>query len=208
MKPILSAVRRAFRTLLIGAALLWVLSVLLVLLAGAWPTERRADAIVVLGAAHYNGRPSPVLQARLDHALDLYQRGLAPRLIFTGGTAAGDTVSEAEVSRQYARSKGVPDSAIMAEREGLTSAQSVGSAAALMQADGLRTALMVSDPYHMLRLELLARRAGIRPLRAPAAHMRVVRTDSGTRRARLGYKVRYALRESALFPATAILRGR
>jgi uncharacterized SAM-binding protein YcdF (DUF218 family) len=163
--------------------------------------ERAGDAILVLGAAQYNGRPSPVLRARLDHALDLHDRGLAPCLIFTGGVGTGDTLSEAEVSRRYAIRHGVPDTLILVERQGVTSAQSVGAAAALMRAHGLETALVVSDSYHMLRLELLARRAGIRPYRAPAPDAPI---DRATRQTRW----RYVLRESVLFPATAVLGGR
>lgn len=185
----------------LSALLLWVMSIAVVIIAGAWPNIRQADAIVVLGAAQYNGRPSPVLQARLDHALDLYDRGLAPVLIFTGGTGVGDTVSEAEVSRRYAMNHGVPSSAIMTERDGRTSAQSVRAAAALMESAGLRHALFVSDSYHMMRLEVLARRSHIVPYRAPAANAPI---DAASRRTRW----EYVLRESVLFPATTILGGR
>ncbi|HEX2168559.1 MAG TPA: YdcF family protein [Longimicrobiales bacterium] len=181
--------------------LLWGMSIAVVLLAGAWPNTRSADAIVVLGAAQYNGRPSPVLQARLDHALDLYDRGLAAHMIFTGGTGVGDTVSEAEVSRRYAMEKGVPSSAIMTERDGLTSAQSVRAAAALMKSAGLESALLVSDSYHMMRLEVLARRSHIVPYRAPAADGPI---DQASRRTRM----EYVLRESLLFPATTVFGGR
>jgi uncharacterized SAM-binding protein YcdF (DUF218 family) len=201
VKRALAAGWRALVALVFSGILLWLLSVALVIVAGEWSTQRRADAIIVLGAAQYNGRPSPVLQARLDHALDLYDRGLAPRLIFTGGIGTGDTLSEAEVSRRYAMRHGVPASAIMVERQGSTSAQSVGAAAALMRAEGLSTALVVSDSYHMMRLELLFRRAGIRPYRAPAANAPI---DHATRQTRW----RYVLRESVLFPATAVLGGR
>jgi len=201
MKRVLAALGRSIATLLVCAAALWLLSVALVIHAGARPTLRRADAILVLGAAQYNGRPSPVLQARLDHAIDLYRQGYARRLIFTGGVGVGDTLSEAEVGRSYAMKHGVPASDILIERVGLTSAQSVGAAAALMAEDDLRTALLVSDSYHMMRLELLARRAGIRPYRAPAANAPI---DLATRQTRW----RYVLRESLLFPATAVLGAR
>jgi uncharacterized SAM-binding protein YcdF (DUF218 family) len=196
-----AAIGRSLGILAASIVLLWALAVGCVLLAGAWRNERPADAILVLGAAQYNGRPSPVLRARLDYALDLHGRGLAHRLIFTGGVGTGDTLSEAEVSRRYAVNAGVPDSLILVERQGETSAQSVGAAAALMRAHGLRSALVVSDGYHMMRLELLVRRAGIRPYRAPAPDAPI---DRGTRQTRW----RYVLRESALFPATAILGGR
>lgn len=194
------ALLRLIRRLLIAVAVLWLAAVGLVLLAGTWAQLRPADAILVLGAAQYNGRPSPVLKARLDHALDLYRRGYAPRLIFTGGVGQGDTLSEGEVSRRYARDAGVPDSVILVERQGVTSAQSVGAAAALMRASGLRSALVVSDSYHMMRLEVLARRAGIRPYRAPTPGAPIDRTR--------GMKWQYVLRESILFPATALLGGR
>jgi uncharacterized SAM-binding protein YcdF (DUF218 family) len=185
--------------LIVGVIVVWMASVLLVLYAGSRANVRNADAILVLGAAQYNGRPSPVLKARLDHAIKLFRDGRAKTMVFTGGVGAGDTLSEGEVARRYALKHDVPSSAIMVERRGVTSAQSVAAAASLMRAKGLRSALVVSDSYHMLRLELLARRAGIRPYRAPAA--------SPIDRARR-QRVRYVLRESVLFPATALLGGK
>jgi uncharacterized SAM-binding protein YcdF (DUF218 family) len=185
--------------LVIGAVAIWVTTILLILYAGSRPVIRKADAILVLGAAQYNGRPSPVLKARLDHAIDLFHKGLAKQMVFTGGVGAGDTLSEAEVARTYALRHDVPASAIMVERHGVTSAESVGAAAALMREKGLGSALVVSDSYHMLRLELLVRRAGIRPFRAPAS--------SPIDRARR-QRVRYVLRESVLFPATVLLGGK
>jgi uncharacterized SAM-binding protein YcdF (DUF218 family) len=201
MAGIVRALGRGAGTFVLAVAVLWMLSVAMVMAAGAWRTERPADAILVLGAAQYNGRPSPVLRARLDHALALHERGLARWLIFTGGIGAGDTLSEAEVSRRYAIRAGVPDSLILVERQGVTSAQSVGAAAALMRANGLESALVVSDAYHMMRLEVLVRRAGVRPYRAPAPDAPIDRAARQTR-------WRYVLRESVLFPATTILGGR
>jgi uncharacterized SAM-binding protein YcdF (DUF218 family) len=201
MRAALRMVGRATGVLVVSVCLLWLLGLGMIVAAGAWPSIRQADAILVLGAAQYNGRPSPVLRARLDHALDLHDRGLAPLLIFTGGVGVGDTLSEAEVARSYAIRHGVPDSLILIEREGVTSAQSVGAAAALMRAHGLESALVVSDAYHMMRLELLVRRAGIQPYRAPAPDAPIDRATGQTR-------WRYVLRESMLFPATAILGGR
>lgn len=184
-----------FAWLLFAMLMLWLGSVALILAVGARPNVRKADAILVLGAAQYNGRPSPVLKARLDYGIALYKRKLAPTLVVTGGVGVGDTLSEAEVARRYAIRHGVPATAIMIERRGMTSAESMSSAAMLMRDSGLRTALIVSDSYHMLRAELLARRAGIRPYRAPAA----TPIDKSKRR------WRYVLRESFLFPATALL---
>jgi uncharacterized SAM-binding protein YcdF (DUF218 family) len=179
---------------------LWLLSLGAVLAAGAFSNERDADAILVLGAAQYNGRPSPVLRARLDHALALHEQGRARWLIVTGGIGAGDTLSEAEVSRRYAVRHGVPDSLILLERQGQTSAQSVRAAADLMHERGLRSALVVSDSYHMMRLELLVRRGGIRPYRAPAPDAPI---DQASRKTYW----RYVARESVMFPATALLGG-
>lgn len=186
--------------LLAGSLMLWGASVGLVLLAGARPEIRKADAILVMGAAQWNGRPSPVLRARLDYALSLYKRGLARRLIFTGGVGAGDTLSEGEVARRYALQKHIPDSVILVERQGATSAESMEAAAQLMRAQSLESALLVSDPSHMLRLELLARSLGILAYRAPTP-LSPIERDAETRR-------RYVLRESLLFPGFALLLGR
>lgn len=196
-----SRVGRVLIVLLSSMVLLWAASVLAVITAGLWANTHEADAIIVLGAAQYQGRPSPVLQARLDHAIELYRRRLARHIIFTGGRGVGDTISEAEVARRYAIRNEVPPEAIMTERDGVTSAQSVRAAAALMSSAGLESALLVSDSYHMMRLELLARRSHIVPYRAPAANAPI---DLASRSKRWGY----VLRESVLFPATAILGGR
>lgn len=98
-----------------GALAAWLISFVAVVVWGARDKAQRADAIVVLGAAQYAGRPSPVLKARLDHALALWKRGIAARLVLTGGRGTGDTVSEAEVGRRYAMKAGVADSAILLE---------------------------------------------------------------------------------------------
>jgi len=159
------------RVLLAAAAVLvvlWLCSVGAVLTWALEDDARKADAIVVMGAAQYQGKPSPVLRARLDHALSLFQRGLAPRLLLTGGIGEGDTASEAAVSRVYMMNHGVPDTAILLENEGRTSAQSLHTAVELLHARGLSTAVVVSDPFHMLRLEILGRRYGMDPFTSPA----------------------------------------
>jgi len=147
---------------------LWLVSLGAVLTWALQDDAQKADAIVVMGAAQYRGRPSPVLRARLDHAVALWQRGLAQRMILTGGIGEGDTASEAAVGRAYVVSRGVPDSAILLENEGRTSSQSLRAAAQLLQARRLRTAVVVSDPFHMLRLEILGRRYGLDPYTSPA----------------------------------------
>lgn len=123
--------------------------------------ERPADAIVVMGAAQYNGRPSPVFAARLDHAVALFLEGAAPRLVVTGGKAAGDRTTEAAAGRAFAIERGVPPDAIIVEDHSRTTLESVRAVAALLKADGATTAIFVSDRPHMLRVLRMAVDAGI-----------------------------------------------
>jgi uncharacterized SAM-binding protein YcdF (DUF218 family) len=152
-----------------GLALIciWALTTAEIVITGRRDESRPAAAIVVLGAAQYVGRPSPVLRARLDHAIELWRSGLAPRLIVTGGRGEGDTTSEAAVSRRYALRRGVPDSAIVLESTGRTTRESLRGVAAIMNSQPRRDVILVSDPFHMLRLAILARRFGLVPLTSP-----------------------------------------
>jgi uncharacterized SAM-binding protein YcdF (DUF218 family) len=164
------ALRIARRILTIGVVTvfcLWLISAAAVLVWSSRDEARPAQAIVVLGAAQYAGKPSPVLRARLDHALELWNRHLASLLILTGGTGSGDTTSEAAVGRTYARRHGVPDSAILVENEGRTTSESMRAVAGMLEVRGLQSALLVSDPFHMLRLRILARRFGFTPYTSP-----------------------------------------
>jgi uncharacterized SAM-binding protein YcdF (DUF218 family) len=120
-----------------------------------------ADAIVVMGAAQYDGRPSPLFAARLDHAIELYRDGLAPHLIVTGGKADGDRTTEADAARRYALAHGVPADAILAEDGSRSTLESIRGVADVMSGAGLRSALFVSDPPHMLRVLRMADDAGI-----------------------------------------------
>lgn len=171
---------------------IWATSAIAVVTWGARDRVGAADAIVVLGAAQYVGRPSPVLRARLDHALDLWQRGLAPRLIFTGGTGAGDTTSEAAVSRKYAIRRGVPDTAILMENEGRTTRESLAAVSAIMHARQMRTAILVSDPFHMLRLRILSTQYGVDAYTSP--------TKTSPISANRGQAFGYVLSESIKVP--------
>ncbi len=166
-KHAVKIVRRMLTVVVIALFALWVISATAVLIWASRDEARPAQAIVVLGAAQYAGKPSPVLRARLDHALDLWNRHLAALLILTGGTGAGDTTSEAAVGRTYARKHGVPDSAILVENEGRTTSESMRAVAGMLEVRGLQTALLVSDPFHMLRLRILARRFGFTPYTSP-----------------------------------------
>ncbi|HEY0444024.1 MAG TPA: YdcF family protein [Candidatus Limnocylindrales bacterium] len=123
--------------------------------------QRPADAIVVLGAAQYDGRPSPVFKARLDHAVSLYQTGVAPVFIVTGGKAAGDRTTEAAVARAFAIDHGVPASAILVEDRGRTTLESMRTVGAMVRARGLRSVVFVSDRTHLLRVLRMARDQGI-----------------------------------------------
>ena len=127
----------------------------------------QADAIVVLGAAQYNGRPSPVLRARLDHAIALYQAGFAPSIVVTGGIGSGDRMSEATVGHRYLRSHNVPDSAIVVRPDGRTTWESMQSVREWMHEREVSRMLLVSDPFHMARLRLEARRTGLKVLTSP-----------------------------------------
>lgn len=122
---------------------------------------QKADVIVVLGAAEYNGRPSPVLRGRLDHALTLYQKGLAPRILTTGG-AGGDPIhTEAEVSRQYLADRGVPVENIYVEREGESTAQSTSAGAEIIKQKGWNSCIVVSDGYHLFRAKKMMEAHGM-----------------------------------------------
>ena len=123
--------------------------------------RRTADAIVVMGAAQYDGRPSPVFAARLDHAIDLFHANVAPILIVTGGKAHGDRTTEAASARAYALARGVPASAILAEDQSRTTLQSIRGVAALMRSADAQTAVFVSDPSHMFRVLWMASDAGV-----------------------------------------------
>jgi uncharacterized SAM-binding protein YcdF (DUF218 family) len=124
--------------------------------------ERRpSDAIVVLGAAQFNGRPSPVFAARLDHAIELFKQGTAPLLVVTGGKAEGDWTTEAAAARQYAIGHGVPADRILMEDRGRTTLESLDGVADLFRGHGLHSAVFVSDPTHMLRVLMIAGDLGI-----------------------------------------------
>jgi uncharacterized SAM-binding protein YcdF (DUF218 family) len=123
--------------------------------------ERPTDAIVVMGAAQYNGRPSPVFAARLDHAVSLYFAGVAPVLVMTGGKAEGDRTTEAAAGRDFAMALGVPADAILVEEESRTTLESVRAVASLLAANDLHNAVFVSDRPHMLRVLRMAADQGV-----------------------------------------------
>jgi uncharacterized SAM-binding protein YcdF (DUF218 family) len=167
--PVAAGRRRRWpKRVAIGLAI--VLGLLFALYAVAlydvWSTSRHdearpVDAIVVLGAAQYDGRPSPQLAARLDHALDLYQRGLAPHIFLTGGKQPLDRFTEAASEARYLQDRGVPSTALLREDQGRTSWQSLTAVAEQLKRDGLHSVLLVSDPYHMARIKGMATELGL-----------------------------------------------
>jgi uncharacterized SAM-binding protein YcdF (DUF218 family) len=132
----------------------------------------RSDAIGVFGAAEYDGRPSPVFRARLDHALALYDRGIAPLMITLGG-GGGDEYSEGAVGREYLMSKGVPEDAIIAETESRNSEDSARRIAVIARANGLRRLVIVSDGTHLFRIHAICAAEGLDVLTSPRPRVSV-----------------------------------
>lgn len=141
-------------------------------LAQVWWVSRQdqrhpADAIVVLGAAQYDGTPSPQLAARLDHALILWNEGLAPTIVVTGGKQPGDRFTEATASADYLISRGVPDAQILREVQGKSSWESLAASARFLLDRGMDTVILVSDPFHELRLRGIAEEVGLKAYTSP-----------------------------------------
>ncbi len=126
-----------------------------------------ADAIVVFGAAEYAGRPSPVYRARLDHAFELFQRGIAPVVITTGGAAADPSFSEGGVGHDYLMHRGIPEPNLIAETQGSDTAQSAERVGVIMRANRMRSCVAVSDAYHVFRIRKLLQHEGVQVYVAP-----------------------------------------
>lgn len=167
-----SRLRRPLTVGLVVAALLagyYCVSLWQVRSAGRSDQARQVDAIVVMGAAQYDGRPSPQLAARLDHVAVLWPEGLAPLVVVTGGNQPGDRFTEADASAAYLIERGVPDSAILREDRGSTSYESLQRAKALLdeRSVGPHSVLVVTDPYHTLRSKLIAEEVGLTAYGSP-----------------------------------------
>ncbi len=182
-------------------ALLWLLGV-----AGwiVWVGDRDqaapADAIIVLGAAAYDAKPSPVFEERIRHGLDLYRRGYAPVLIFTGGYGgAGARFAESQVARRYALRQQVPEDAILIETESRTTRQNLEQARALMRQHDLHRVIVVSDPLHMARALRLCSELGIdaRASSTPSTRFRSFQT-----------RWRFLAQEIYFFHRDLVMRGR
>ena len=138
-----------------------------------WQAARRdqaqtAGAIVVMGAAQYNGDPSPVYEARLQHGLDLYEEGLSSTVVVTGGRQEGDEFSEAQAGEMWLVERGVPESALLLEVDGRNSWESLAASARFLREDGIEDVIIVSDAYHSKRLEEIASEVGLEAHVSPA----------------------------------------
>ncbi len=161
-----------------------------------WWTARQderpvSDAIVVLGSAQYNGTPSPIFEARLDHALDLYNAGVSPMIITVGGRQAGDLFTEAEAGLLWLAREGVPEEAMRAIPDGTDTLKSMQAVASLFDEQGLSTAVVVTDPWHALRATRMAQDAGIVASSSPTRQGPAVQTRST--------QFRYIARETAAY---------
>ena len=162
------------RLLLAGLVLVALLAVYVgVTFVQVWMASRRdsarpAQAIVVLGAAQYNGRPSAVLKARLDHAAELYEAKIAPTIVLTGGRQPGDAFTEASTGAAYLMRAGIPESALLLESQGRNSWESLAAAAQILRDQDKTDVVLVSSPYHSLRVELIADEVGLDGHGSPA----------------------------------------
>jgi uncharacterized SAM-binding protein YcdF (DUF218 family) len=196
VRPSIRALRQAIALVLLTAALGYTVALVMVLIASQQDQRRPVDAIVVLGAAQYNGRPSPVLRARLDHALSLYRERIAPLVVVTGGVGRGDTTSEAMVGRRYLVAHGVPPEAVVARGVGHSTMSSMTAVAHWLRTRGLRRIVLVSDPFHMFRLRLEARRIAIEAYTSP--------TESSPISSNPGLELRYLFAEGFKIPVAWI----
>jgi uncharacterized SAM-binding protein YcdF (DUF218 family) len=179
------------------AALVLAVFLLVASTAGAiWWTARQdartpSDALVVLGSAQYNGVPSSIFEARLEHALALYGDGVAPVIVTVGGKAAGDRVTEAEAGRDYLAAAGVPLDALVAVPEGVDTLESMRSVARVFDEQGWSSAVLVTDPWHAMRTERMAEDAGIEADSSPTRQGPAVYSRTT--------QIRYILRETAAY---------
>ncbi len=150
-----------------------VLNIVQVWSVGRSDSRKEVDAIVVMGVAQYDGRPSPQLQARLDHVLTLWKEGVAQLVVTTGGNQPGDRFTEARASADYLIAGGIPESSISMEDVGSTTLQSLQGVAEILKSRGLASVEIVTDPYHALRSQLIAQDLGLTAHVSPAENSAV-----------------------------------
>ncbi len=186
----------ALGTRVFGAAVLAAVLLVVSTALGIWWTARQdarpaSDAIVVLGSAQYNGVPSSIFEARLEHALSLWEDGVAPVVVTVGGRAAGDQFSEAEAGRDYLLAAGVPADSLLAVPEGADTLESMRAAGTTFAERGWSSAVVVTDPWHAMRAERMAEDAGISAESSPTRQGPAVQTRAT--------QFRYILRETAAY---------
>ena len=180
----------------VAAAVLAVVLLVASTALAIWWTARQdstpdSDAIVVLGSAQYNGVPSSIFEARLEHAIALYEAGVAPMIVTVGGKADGDQFTEAEAGRDYLSGSGVPPDALLAVPEGGDTLESIRAVSSTFTDRGWSTAVLVSDPWHAMRAERMAEDAGIDAESSPTRQGPAVQTRTT--------QFRYILRETAAY---------
>ncbi|MGY1828985.1 YdcF family protein [Geodermatophilus sp. SYSU D01180] len=186
----------ALVTRVFGAAVLAVLLLVASTAAAIWWTARQdarpaSDAIVVLGSAQYNGVPSSIFEARLEHALSLWEDGVAPVVVTVGGKAAGDQFTEAEAGRDYLMGRGIPGESLLAVPEGVDTLESMRAVGTAFGERGWTSAVVVTDPWHAMRAERMAEDAGISAESSPTRQGPAVQTRNT--------QFRYILRETAAY---------
>jgi uncharacterized SAM-binding protein YcdF (DUF218 family) len=180
----------------VAAAVLALVLVVVSTALAIWWTARQdsrpsSDAIVVLGSAQYNGRPSSIFAARLEHAIKLYKAGVAPVIVTVGGNKAGDRVTEAEAGRDYLAAGGVPKTALLAVPKGVDTLESMQVVSAAFARHGWHSAVLVTDPWHAMRAEKMAQDAGMDASSSPTRQGPAVQTRT--------IQFRYILRETAAY---------
>ncbi len=143
-----------------------------ILRAASETPTKKADVIAIFGAAEYAGRPSPVYRARLDHGYELFEKGMAPVVITTGGAAEDPEFSEGGVGRDYLLRRGIPEKSLIAETQGSDTARSAARVANIMRANGMRSCIAVSDAYHVFRIRALLEHEGVQVEVAPRPESR------------------------------------
>jgi uncharacterized SAM-binding protein YcdF (DUF218 family) len=180
----------------VAAAVLAVVLLVASTALAIWWTARQdsrpaSDAIVVLGSAQYNGVPSSIFEARLEHAIALFEDGVAPVIVTVGGKADGDQFAEAEAGRDYLASSGIPEDALLAVPEGVDTLESIRAVSAAFTEHGWSGAVLVSDPWHAMRAERMAEDAGLDAESSPTRQGPAVQTRTT--------QFRYILRETAAY---------
>ena len=180
----------------VGALVLAVVLLVVSTATAIWWTARQdsqphSDAIVVLGSAQYNGVPSSIFEARLEHALELYEDGVAPVIVTVGGKADGDQFTEAASGRDYLAEAGVPEDALLAVEEGVDTLESMRAVGTVFHERGWDSAVLVTDPWHAMRAERMAEDAGITADSSPTRQGPAVQTRTT--------QFRYILRETAAY---------